>query len=147
MLCRLKKGGKMKKLKIIITLMLLGVLIVPAAADAALRTDKQIRKVAEPIMDNILDGFRFDNYLMYSRDFVRYLKITGARTKFFKTARYMNRQLGPYLSREYIGSLHRGGTIIVLWKGTFEKSKDDILIKLTISRRGRRYKVTGVWLE
>ena len=112
-----------------------------------LKTTQEIRDIAEPILDNILDGFKFDDYLRYSKDFDPALKVIGSRTKFFKVNRYIQSSLGNYLAREYMGSLRKGDMIIVLWKGTFDKTRNDVLIKLVVTERNNRYLVSGLWLQ
>jgi len=112
-----------------------------------IKTNSEIRDVAEPILDNILDGFKFDDYLRYSKDFDPALKVIGSRTKFFKVNRYIHNSLGNYMSREYMGNLRKEDMVIVLWKGVFDKTRNDVLIKLVISESNGRFKVTGLWLQ
>ncbi|MBI4845094.1 MAG: hypothetical protein HY810_01235 [Candidatus Omnitrophica bacterium] len=102
---------------------------------------------AEKILDNILFGFKLDDYNIYARDFDPALKISGARTKFYHVNRYINRVLGSYVTREYMGSLRKGDIIIVLWKGIFDKSEEDVLIKLVMQKKNSRYYVTGLLLQ
>lgn len=117
------------------------------ARTRTLRTAKDIRIVADLLLDNILNGFKQDDYLEYSKDFDPSLKVLGARTKFFNVNRYIKKFLGNYLYREYIGSLQRGNNTLVLWKGVFDKTENDVLIKLVIARKNNRYFVTGLWLQ
>ena len=131
----------------LVGILLCSLMNTPAFAAPKVKTTKEIKSISEPIMDNILEGFKFDDYQKYSRDFDPSLKLSGARTKFFKVNRYLQTNLGSYLSREYMGSLRRGDMIIVLWKDTFDKTKDDVLIKLVMSGKNNHYLVTGLWLQ
>ncbi len=108
---------------------------------------KKIKAIADPILDNVLDGFKFDDYRRYSRDFDPALKVVGARTQFYNVSRYMQRALGNYIARDYLGTLRKGDMIIVLWKGTFDKTSDNVLIKLVLSEKKNRYHVAGLWLQ
>ena len=120
----------------------------PAAAEpAGARAEDPMRKIAEPILGNILRGFKFDSYPMYARDFDPALKVTGARNRFFETNRYIQQNLGAYRSREYLGSLNKNDGIIVLWKGVFDKADGDVLITLMLSKSGRKHLVRGLLLQ
>ncbi|MCM8813342.1 MAG: hypothetical protein NC924_05325 [Candidatus Omnitrophica bacterium] len=110
-------------------------------------TSPQIRQMAEPMLDNILQGFKFDDFNIYARDFEPSLKVAGSRTKFFEINRYMQNSLGAYRSRIFLGSVWKQSKIMVLWKGSFEKTPEDILIRLELAPLGKRYVVTGLWLE
>jgi len=145
-----EKGGGMVLNKFFVGLVLLFCLLnisVNSFAEDYL-SNNQVKAVAEPMLDNIMNGLSFDKYLTYTKDFDPELKVLGARTKFFQVSRYMQNSLGKYLSREYLGSLHKKqGIIVVLWKAVFSKSKDDILIKLIITKNNKKYFVSGVWLQ
>ena len=108
------------------------------------KTSKEMKEVADPILDNILDGFKLEKYVTYSRDFDQALKVIGSRTKFFNVARYLKDTVGNYMYREYMGSIYKKDGIVVLWKGTFDKTKEDVLIKLFLSEKNNRYVVTGL---
>ncbi|MBU1086782.1 MAG: hypothetical protein KKD05_04610 [Candidatus Omnitrophica bacterium] len=108
------------------------------------RTSQEMKDVADPIMDNILDGVKLENYMDYSKDFDKALKVLGSRTKFFQVSRYLKQTMGNYMSREYMGSLNKDNLVVVLWKATFDKSQDDVLIKLFLTKQNSRYVVTGL---
>ncbi|MDD5745755.1 MAG: hypothetical protein PHO30_00680 [Candidatus Omnitrophica bacterium] len=137
----------MRYVKAFLVVVLVCSLVVPGYAANKVKTSQEIKAIADPILDNILDGFRLDEYLRYSRDFDPALKVVGARTQFFKVSRYMQRVLGGYVSREYMGTLRKGDVVVVLWKGTFDKTSDNVLIKLVLSEKKNRYRVTGLWLQ
>jgi hypothetical protein len=108
------------------------------------RTTQEMKEVAEPIMDNILDGVKLEDYIAYSKDFDQALKVLGSRTKFFQVARYLKKTMGNYMYREYMGSLNKDNLVVVLWKASFDKSQDDVLIKLFLTKQNNRYVVTGL---
>ncbi len=137
----------MRYLKTLILVVVIVSFITPAFAVERAKTTQEIKTIADPLLDNILDGFKYDKYTQYSRDFDPALKVIGSRTKFFKVSRHIRSSLGNYLYREYMGSLLKGDMIVVLWKGKFDKTKNDVLIKLVIKKQGRRYFVTGLWLQ
>jgi hypothetical protein len=108
------------------------------------KTSQEMKAVADPIMDNILDGVKMDDYIAYSKDFDQGLKVLGSRTKFFQVSRYLKETVGNYLYREYMGSIHKDNLVVVLWKATFDKSQDDVLIKLFLTKQSNHYVVKGL---
>ncbi|MFH2137530.1 MAG: hypothetical protein ABII88_03345 [Candidatus Omnitrophota bacterium] len=137
----------MRGVRFITAGMLIFLLAVSPCASAANATDMQVKAVAEPILDNILDSFKFDDYFKYKKDLDSALRVPGSSTKFYKINRYVKNVLGPYQDRQYMGVVCKGEIVIVLWKGMFEKSGDDILIKLMLARKNGKFVVTGLWLQ
>jgi len=110
-------------------------------------TNQEMKKIADPIMDNILNGVKLEDYMAYSKDFDQALKVVGSRTKFFQVARYLKKTMGNYMYREYMGSLNKENLVVVLWKATFDKSQEDVLMKLFLSKQKNKYIVTGLRLQ
>lgn len=123
------------------------VAFVSAFAGVIGKTDNEVRTIAEPILDNILKGMKTSDYASYSRDFNNTMKKGLPEKKFLAVNQQIRNQLGDYKSREYLGFLKKRGMTVVLWKSTFDKSKDDILIKLTVSKQKDKYLVTGLWFQ
>lgn len=57
------------------------------------------------------------------------------------------KKVGKYQDKQYLGFLNQQRYTIVLWKGKFAESKDDILIKLVLSKRQDRTVVVGLWFQ
>ena len=136
-----------KNFQVLILVIVIASLITPAFAVERAKTTQEIKAIADPLIDNIVDGFKFDKYTQYCRDFDPELKVIGSRTKFFKVSRHIKTSLGNYLYRKYMGSLLKGDMIVVLWKGKFDKTSNDVLIKLVIKKQNRRYVVIGLWFQ
>ncbi len=110
-------------------------------------TDAEVKAVAGPILDNILEGFKYKDYTKYSRDLDDTVKETVTKEKFPTVCQQVQQQVGVYKSRKYLGSLKKGKMTVVLWKGRFDGTDDDVVIKLVISKRGQKYFVTGLWFQ
>ena len=134
-----------------ISLVLIGLLTwgaaLPAAADFIGQDNPQVQAVADPILDGILQGFKEGDYDLYSQYFDDTLKDVISKKKFLQTRNSILKSIGEYQSRSYLGFLQKGKTTVVLWKGRFAKSADDVLIKLVLSRRGDQTKVLGLWFQ
>lgn len=129
--------------------LILLICLLPAAAagDVVGQNDQEVQAAAEPLLDNILAGFRESNYQLYARDFDNTLKELITKEKFSQTRKQILDKIGNYKSRIYLGFLTRGKTTQVLWKGRFDRTGEDVLIKLTLSRRGERNLVLGLYFQ
>ncbi len=110
-------------------------------------TDAEVRSAAAPILENLMAGFNEGNYRTYSRDFDDNLKEGLSEKKFLDVRTKILNSLGKYQSGHYLGFLRKGQQTITLWRGTFDKSPDDVLIRLVLSKRQNRILVTGLWFQ
>jgi hypothetical protein len=117
------------------------------AADFVGQDDRQVQAVADPILDTVLKGFSAGDYGLYSQNFDDTLKDVITKEKFVQVRSQILKSTGAYQSRRYLGYLQKGKTTVILWKGRFAASTDDVLIKLTLSRRGDETKVLGLWFQ
>jgi hypothetical protein len=120
---------------------------VSAFAGTVWKTDKEVRAISEPILDNIFEGFKTSDYARYSKDFDDTLKEAISQRKFFEVSGQIKNSIGNYQSREYLGFLVKGKMTVILCKGRFDKSEDDVLIRLVVSKRGNKNLVTGLWFQ
>ncbi len=127
--------------------MLVTAMPVPALAGVIGGTNEEVRGIAGPILDNILEAFEQNDYAQYSRDFDNFLKESISEKKFGEMGLRLEGSLGKYQSREYLGFMMNGQMTVVLWKGRYELSEDDVLIKLIVSKRGDKNLVTGLWFQ
>ncbi len=93
-----------------------------------------IRVVSERTMDGIIEGLRNGNYKQYTHDFHPTLLRKTPPSHFKKAVGALHKKVGHYLYRDYLGFLNKGQTTLVLWKARFDKSTDDLIIILTLSR-------------
>ncbi|MBU4334227.1 MAG: DUF3887 domain-containing protein [Candidatus Omnitrophica bacterium] len=134
-------------------LLLAGIVLAALASPALIfaevigETNKDVSGIAEPILENILEAFKENDYAQYSKDFDDTLKESVSERKFIETDEYFQDSLGDYQSREYLGFVVKGRMSIVLWKARYAKSEDDVVVKLVLSKRGDEYLVTGLWFQ
>jgi hypothetical protein len=136
---------KMGRCLIIIALILLA--LSPAAAGLIGQNDMEVQALAEPILDTVLNGFNDGNYGLYSQYFDDTLKDAITEKKFKQVREEILKKLGKYQSRTYLGFLTKGNATVVLWRGRFSRSEDDVLIKLVVSKRVDKVQVSGLWFQ
>ncbi len=108
-------------------------------------TDEKVRSIAEPTLDNILDGMKNNNYLQYSRNFDHKMKKRVTEERFLTINKEIQGWIGDYLSREYTGFKNRSGSTLITWDSRFSKSEEPVAIKLVITKRYGMYMVNGLW--
>ncbi len=132
---------------IICIIISLGFLAPLSFAETIGKTDKEVCAIAEPILDNIFDGIKTDSYGKWSRDFDPTMKEVLSKEKFAETNQQVKERMGNCVSREYLAFLNKGEMTMILWKAVFDKTKDDVLITLVLSKRDGKYQVTGLWFQ
>jgi len=135
--------------KTFVSILALMVLLVALPAGAAfVGTDNaQVKAVAEPILDNLLAGFNQGNYAQYSKNFDATLREAIPEKKFQQVRGSILKKLGAFKSKKYLGFLNQQAYTVVLWKGAFAGTKNDVLIKLVLSKRQNKVVVTGLWFQ
>jgi hypothetical protein len=118
-----------------------------AAADPIGNNDKEVRAFADPILVNLLAGFNDGNYAKYSRDFSPTLLEAISAKKFQQVREDILKKIGKYQSRQYLGFYQYNRTTVVLWKGRFSDTDNDVLIKLVVSKRKDKNLVVGLWFQ
>lgn len=111
------------------------------------QTDREVQAAVEPLLDNLLAGYNHGDYRIYTRDFDDTLKEAIPEGKFRQTRESLLKKLGTWQSRQYLGYLNQNHYTVILWKGRFSGTADDVLIRLVASRRGERVVVTGLWFQ
>jgi len=129
--------------------MILMTAMIPGSIHAAAigKTNEEVRKIAEPVMVGILKGMKEQNYAQYSKHFNAAMKQAVPKSKFLATHKQIRKSVGHYQSRTYLGYVNRGKMTTIFWKGKFDQSKDDVLIKLHVSKEGGRILVAGLWFQ
>ncbi|MCG2710960.1 MAG: hypothetical protein L6416_01295 [Candidatus Omnitrophica bacterium] len=137
----------MKHVLCCIMVFLISVMALPGYSAVIGTTDEEVKNITEPILDNVMSGFTNDNYLQYSKDFDATLKETITLERFQEIRGDILKWIGSYLYRDYLGFINREAITIIFWKGIFDKTQDEILIKMVVSERNGQYLITGLWYQ
>ena len=137
----------MKMARYLAILTVVSLLASTATAAMIGQNDKEVQTIANPILNAVLTGFNDGNYRLYSKYFDDTLKDAMSEKKFRRVRSAILKKLGKYQSRTYLGFLKKGGFTVTLWKGRFSASDDDVLIKLVLSKRGKKVEVAGLWFQ
>ena len=131
----------------IAAIMMGALFITPAIAEPIGQDDSVVQGIATPILNNLLDGIKSNDYAKYSRDFDDTTRESITEEAFTKAVAELKTEIGNYLEKKFMGYLNKGEMTVVVWKAKFDQTKDDIFIRLVLSKRGDKYFVTGLWFE
>lgn len=134
----------MKRVLSCMMVLLISVMTAPVYAAVIGTTDAEVKNIVEPMLDNVLKGFSKDDYFLYAQDFDGKLKETITAERFQEIRQDVFKGIGAYLYREYLGFINKGSITIIFWKGVFDKTQDEMLIKMIVTRENGQYLITDL---
>ena len=108
-------------------------------------SDKEILDIANPLMDNLMDGSTERDYEKHSKDFTKRLKNIVTKENLEKQLK--ENELGEFTKRELISIIRKKNSIFVLWKQCMSKSTDEFLAEIVIIEKDGRYLVDHNWIR
>jgi hypothetical protein len=118
------------------------------SADTVQDKDKKIQEIAESILDNILIGLKTNNYNRCLKDFdLPTDEKTLFQRHFKELDQKIEKSMGNYQSRQYLGLLNKNNCVLIFWKARFSSTKEDILIKLSLVYKNEKYFVDKLWFQ
>ena len=107
------------------------------------KSDQEIKKVAQPIWDNLVKCSNIKDYGGFTKDFSSQMLYGANEVELGK--QWASNELISTLSNEYkpIGCLRRGQYITILYKQTSTKIPGDFLGRLVLGEEGGLTKVFG----
>lgn len=108
-------------------------------------TDKEILNIANPLMDNLMDGSSERDYEKHSKDFTKRLKNIVTKENLEK--QLSENKLGEFTKRELITIIRKKNSIFVLWRQWLSKSEDEFLAEIVIIEKDGRYLVDHSWIR
>jgi hypothetical protein len=110
------------------------------------QTDEEIIAIAEPIVQNMLESSYALDYERFTRDISEHYKKAVPENKFHEETTKLIGSDGQCVARKLLGVLRKGEAALVVWSAKYDKTEDDTLIQLMITREGERYLVIwGLW--
>ena len=101
------------------------------------------RQAADRIIDQILTGMRKEDFKTFCLDFTPIAMAEFKEEGFKHVCLTFKDKWGTFQSRTYLGELEVGEHKDILWKGKFDKNKNDILISLRIGDVDGHWRVFG----
>jgi len=122
-------------------------LIISSGSVVFADTDAQIRKIAEPMMDNILKAMKNRDYKLYTKNFDPTMKKVVTKGKFLSACDSIKSNFGDYKSRKYFTIGRKGGMVKIIWKAKYSKTKRNVQMELVLKKYGDKWLIAGHWFR
>ncbi|MFK7890597.1 MAG: hypothetical protein AB8B63_07255 [Granulosicoccus sp.] len=102
--------------------------------------EAEIRKVAEPMMDDIMLGIFQRNYQIHSKHFSVKLKSSLGPEDFLQDCDQRESEWGrPRQQRELIAIARKEKSFTLLWNQPFDSTEGEVFALVTVALKGGRY--------
>ncbi|WHZ15517.1 MAG: hypothetical protein OJF52_002361 [Nitrospira sp.] len=110
----------------------------------ARQSDEEILKVAEPIMDNLLEASTDIDHERHVRDFTERLKTLVTKDYLEKVCRQYQAEKGFFSKREYVAIFRRPQSVAIVWRQWFTKQAGEFVAEMVLVEQDSRYLVDHV---
>ena len=111
------------------------------------KSDEEILKIANPIMDNLMDASTSNDFERHVRDFSDRIKEKYTQEEFQKQCEEYRSKWGIFTDRELVGSTKTQNIVNVYWKQKFSETEDEFLAVLTLSQKNGQYIVERAFVD
>jgi hypothetical protein len=111
------------------------------------KTDSEVLKVANPIMDNLMDASTSGDFERHVRDFSERIKEKFTKEEFQNQCEEYRSKWGVFTDREFIGATTTNKFANIYWKQRFSETDDEYLVVLTLSQKDGQYIVERAFVD
>ncbi|MCD4786259.1 MAG: DUF3887 domain-containing protein [Candidatus Eremiobacteraeota bacterium] len=134
----------MNKSKILSIFLVIFFLFILSSASVFAETDAQMRTIAEPMMDNILESIKNRDRNQYVKDFDSAMKMATTKKSFIETCDFIKSRFGDYDSREFYKVEKEDGYIKVIWKAKYSKAEKDVRLEIFLKKYDNKWLIFGI---
>lgn len=106
----------------------------------------QVLAYADPIADNVMQGFNEGNYTTYSRDFGPEMRQALDEAAFEQNREFVTSRVGLYESRGEPVVTETGEYIAVTYKAAFER-EDGVALRFVFKKGDESHQLSGLWFN
>jgi hypothetical protein len=106
----------------------------------------QVRIYADPIADNLLNGFNQHNYTQYSRDFSSELRNALDAVAFEQNRALIVSKIGLYIARSEASVIQSGDYLAANYKVDFEK-EPGVDVRIVFKKGDNSHRIYGLWFN
>ncbi|MCM2466898.1 DUF3887 domain-containing protein [Methanoculleus sp. CWC-02] len=106
----------------------------------------EVLAYADPIADNLMQGFNEGNYTIYSRDFSAEMRQGLDEAAFEQNREHVTSRIGLYESRRDPVVTETGEYIAVTYKGEFEQ-EDGVALRFVFRKGDESHRLYGLWFN
>ena len=104
-------------------------------------SDKEILDIADPLMDNLMEGSREIDHAKHTRDFTQRMKDIVTADRLEAMCKDYQARIGFFEKREFIGLFRRKHSVAVVWKQWSTKTTDEFVAEIVVVERDGCYLV------
>lgn len=112
--------------------------------DLVQKSDVEILKVADPIMDNLMDASTVIDHARHIRDFTERAKSVVTPEYLERVCKKYQNEKGFFAKREFVAIFRRSHSLVVIWKQWFTKAPGEHVAEMVLVQDGDRYLVDHV---
>jgi hypothetical protein len=106
----------------------------------------EVLEYADPIADNVMQGFNEGNYALYSRDFSPEMRQALDEAAFEQNREDVTSRIGLYESRSDPVVTETGEHIAVTYKAKFEQ-EDGVALRFVFKKDDESHQLHGLWFN
>lgn len=106
--------------------------------ELAKKSDEEILAVANPIMDNLMEGSTEINHEKHTRDFTDRMKSIVTKDYLEKICKRYQAEWGYFARREFVAVFRRPSSIAVVWKQWCTKQDGEFVAELVLVEKDSR---------
>lgn len=107
----------------------------------AQQSDEDILKIANPIMDNLMEGSTEIDHAKHTRDFTERMKRIVTKEHLEKVCRRYQAEWGYFSKREFVAVFRRPSSVAIVWKQWCTKHEGEFVAELVLVEQDSRYMV------
>jgi hypothetical protein len=104
-------------------------------------SDDDILRVANPIMDNLMDASTVIDHERHIRDFSDRMKAIVTKEYLHKVCEKYQREKGYFSRREPVAVFRRPGAVAIVWKQWFTKAPGEFVAEMVLIEQDGRFLV------
>jgi hypothetical protein len=104
-------------------------------------SDDDILRVANPIMDNLMDASTVIDHERHIRDFSDRMKAIVTKDYLHKVCEKYQREKGYFSRREPVAVFRRPGAVAIVWKQWFTKAPGEFVAEMVLIEQDGRFLV------
>lgn len=104
-------------------------------------SDEDILKIADPIMDNLMDASTEINYEKHVRDFTDRMKAIVTKEHLEKVCKQYQSEKGFFTERDVIAVFKRPDSAAIIWRQNFSVAKGDFVAEMVMVNINGKYLV------
>jgi hypothetical protein len=109
--------------------------------ELANKSDDEILKIANPIMDNLMEGSKEIDHEKHTRDFTDRMKGIVTKDYLKKVCKRYQAEWGHFAKREFVAVFRRPSSVAIIWKQWCTKQEGEFVAELVLVERDSRYLV------